>query len=218
MLHKKLNGVWRCMKYRCHSQSPNNHYAIHYRDKGIKVCEEWRNSFRAFYDWAMINGYKEGLVIDRINPEGDYEPDNCQWITASENSKRIKRVSTTKPEGKTKKEKSPYGKGIYGVSQIIYSPRDNGFYRSIFSVKKIIENIRFSDAKRLAKELNENKKPLYIGITEYEYKYDYFPEHGNALRTFSEEHKKHLSEGCKRRYQRQREQQRQNASLPYGQG
>ena len=55
----------------------------------IKVCDEWRNNYLIFEKWALENGYQKGLTIDRINPDDDYKPSNCRWITRSENSKRV---------------------------------------------------------------------------------------------------------------------------------
>lgn len=49
--------------------------------RGIKMCGEWLHDFMSFYTWAINNGYKEGLSIDRINNNGNYEPNNCQWTT-----------------------------------------------------------------------------------------------------------------------------------------
>jgi len=57
-----------------------------YRGKGIKVCDEWINDIAGFCKWAVDNGWKKGLTIDRINSNGDYEPSNCRFITRSENS------------------------------------------------------------------------------------------------------------------------------------
>lgn len=57
-----------------------------YGGRGITVCPEWRNDFMAFYNWAMRNGWELGLTIDRINNDGNYEPDNCQWLTMHENT------------------------------------------------------------------------------------------------------------------------------------
>lgn len=70
------------MIYRC--ENPKDKRYKNYGGRGIKVCKEWRNSFVAFRDWAFANGYKEGLSIDRIDVNGDYEPSNCRWITMAE--------------------------------------------------------------------------------------------------------------------------------------
>lgn len=63
-----------------------------YGGRGITMCEEWRNDFMSFYNWAMDNGYKDGLTIDRINNDGNYEPSNCQWITMEENTKKDQKI------------------------------------------------------------------------------------------------------------------------------
>ena len=62
-------------------------YYQRYGGRGISVCEEW-HSFPQFYEWAIANGYKDNLTIDRIDVNGNYEPSNCQWLTQSENSKK----------------------------------------------------------------------------------------------------------------------------------
>ena len=62
-----------------------------YGGRGIKVCDEWRNDFMSFYEWAIKSGYKDGLTLDRIDNNGNYEPNNCQWITMEENSIKDRR-------------------------------------------------------------------------------------------------------------------------------
>ena len=78
----KLYAVWNSMKMRCHNKQ-NGSYP-RYGGRGIKVCREWFKSYEPFYNWAMSNGYKEGLTIDRKNNSGNYEPSNCRWITNKE--------------------------------------------------------------------------------------------------------------------------------------
>lgn len=83
--HTPLYHVWTCMKQRC--QNPKASHYKYYGLLGVEVCEKWRESFIEFYKWAKENGYRKGLSIDRINPFGNYEPDNCRWATTSEQNK-----------------------------------------------------------------------------------------------------------------------------------
>ena len=76
--HTKLYFVWAQMKGRC--QNPCNRMYKHYGARGITVCEEWRTDYAAFLAWANQNGYAEGLTLDRINVNGNYEPSNCRWV------------------------------------------------------------------------------------------------------------------------------------------
>lgn len=77
----KLYHVWAGMKNRCRKAS--NYSSKWYYDKSVKVYEEWL-SFEKFYEWCIQNNYREGLTIDRIDYNGDYEPSNCRWVTMKE--------------------------------------------------------------------------------------------------------------------------------------
>ena len=79
----KLHGVWISMKQRCYNK--NNKKYVNYGERGITICDEWENDFMNFYNWAIESGWKEGLQIDRINNDGNYEPINCQWVSIGEN-------------------------------------------------------------------------------------------------------------------------------------
>lgn len=77
----RMYVLWAGMKQRC--DNPNHISASSYSGIGVTYCKEWAR-FEPFYEWAMSNGYSDELSLDRINPFGDYTPDNCKWTTYNE--------------------------------------------------------------------------------------------------------------------------------------
>lgn len=79
--------VWEGMKQRCYNVN-NPRYHV-YGGKGIKICDEWKNNPAKFYDWAINNNWAKDMTIDRVDNNKDYCPDNCRFITRSENGKKV---------------------------------------------------------------------------------------------------------------------------------
>ena len=78
----RLYSIYNGIKARCFNK--NNPAFYRYGGRGITMCEEWRNSFDSFKKWSYDNGYDEKLSIDRIDVDGNYEPNNCRWATPKE--------------------------------------------------------------------------------------------------------------------------------------
>ena len=81
---------WESMKSRCYRKSDKDY--PNYGGRGITMCDEWRYDFWAFADWAMENGYRDGLTIDRKDNDKGYSPDNCRWITRYEQNQNKRNI------------------------------------------------------------------------------------------------------------------------------
>lgn len=90
---------WQNIKNRCFNK--NYHQWELYGGRGITMCNEWKNDYTKFRDWALVNGYKPELQIDRTNNNGNYEPNNCRWVTAKKNSNNRRSNILVKYKGKT---------------------------------------------------------------------------------------------------------------------
>lgn len=158
----RLHNIWCQMKNRCTCETSNVfHY---YGARGIRVCDEWMNCFDAFKSWAECNGYEPSLELDRINVNGNYEPENCRWAT-----RRQQMANTRKRcDGKSSRFKgvswNPIGSNW--KAQVCHSGSNRyiGVYRSA-----LLAALAYDDAAHVVHDgfayLNfpERKRSLVIG-------------------------------------------------------
>ena len=87
----RLYGIWSGIRKRTLNENCKDYK--NYGGRGIYICKEWLDDFKAFYEWAISNGYKNNLTIERINVNGNYEPNNCKWATHKEQSQNTRRTN-----------------------------------------------------------------------------------------------------------------------------
>lgn len=147
----KLGNVFEGMKQRCNN--PKNKNYEKYGGRGIKICTEWLNDPKRFFDWAIKNGYKEGLSIDRIDVNGNYEPDNCRWADNETQclNQRLRKDNKTGHKG------IYYSEGVYRV-QIRRNKKRYyfGSYKTLPEAVKVLE-----DAKAMVKEAQPDEPTLF---------------------------------------------------------
>lgn len=146
LCESRLYYIHSSMKDRCYNK--NNKRYKNYGIRGIKVCDEWlnkENGFMNFYNWAMENGYRDDLTIDRIDVNGNYEPNNCRWATIMQqsNNKSNNHYFIYKNERHTISE---WSKLLNIKKEILYDrinnskiPLDNIFTKPIGRNRKIIQ-------------------------------------------------------------------------------
>ena len=106
--YTKLHYIWQNMKQRCNNSSGRDY--PNYGGRGITVCNEWNNSFEAFYEWATANGYNASVkrgecTLDRIDVNGNYEPSNCRWVTQKEQCNNLRKNLVIEIDGMKKTAK-----------------------------------------------------------------------------------------------------------------
>lgn len=132
----RLYRTWCHFKDRCCNDKDKRY--PRYGGRGIQVCEEWKNDFQAFYDWAMANGYKDHLTIDRIDNDGNYEPGNCRWVTNKTQSNNRQTNVLIEFEGKRQNIKQ-WSEELQMNYQTIYQRHRKGMApEEILSKKEVV--------------------------------------------------------------------------------
>lgn len=131
MSRTRLFNIWNKMRSRCNRKDDTNYK--HYGGRGIKVCQEWNDDFASFMQWALSNGYQNNLSIDRIDVNGNYEPSNCRWASAKQqsNNRRSNHIILYNGESHTVAEWSE----IKGIPYSYITKR----LRSGWSIEKIFK-------------------------------------------------------------------------------
>jgi hypothetical protein len=125
--HTRLYVTWHNMKQRC--ENPRNAEFSRYGRRGITVCEEWANSFEAFRNWALANGYRDDLTIEREDNDGPYSPDNCRWATQKEQANNTRKTRFLTHNGQTRSV-SEWAR-ILGINQSTLNMRLNKYNWSV---------------------------------------------------------------------------------------
>lgn len=176
----RLYSIWCGMKSRCADKTLKD-----YGGKGISVCNEWAESFEDFHKWAMDNGYREDLTIDRIDSDINYEPSNCRWADNKQQS--INRTSTIFYEYKGKRLSIVEWAELYDIPYRLLHQRLRTYKWSIdkslntkvnespLSSKLTIEErqeifYKYTNGysmKKLAKDYNVHKDTIAYSIRKY---------------------------------------------------
>lgn len=124
-----LYRLYTSMVARCTYPSAS-HYK-YYGGRGIDVCSGWRESPQAFFDWALANGYREGVELDRRDTDGNYSPENCRFIPHMENSQLRRNARCSRGQAASAKRLLAAGESISAVARAVGVP-----YMSVWHISK----------------------------------------------------------------------------------
>ena len=136
--NERIGSIFNGIKDRCYNK--NNKSYKWYGEKGVKVCKEWIDNPKLFENWALSNGYKDDLTIDRIDENKDYCPENCRWVTNINNAKYKSSTSLIEVDGETHTGKD-WAKILgFGINLINNYIRKYGLENTIKFIKKYQAN------------------------------------------------------------------------------
>lgn len=153
---EKLYHVWASMKNRCNN--PNDAHFEDYGGRGVRVCEKWNGShdYPNFKEWALKNGYKEGLSLDRIDVNGNYEPDNCRWVTQKVQTRNMRNNINITYNGETHV--------LYDWAKILNINPNTLYHRIVtlkWSIEEAFENHNTDNYISGLNKANEKNKENY---------------------------------------------------------
>lgn len=96
--HERLYAIWHGMNERCYTRTHKDYK--NYGGRGIAICDEWKDDYAVFREWAISNGYEDGLTIERKDYNADYCPTNCTWITIAEQTRNKRNNVRVQYDGK----------------------------------------------------------------------------------------------------------------------
>lgn len=136
--NKRIKSIFWQMVNRCYNNQ-NKNYRF-YGAKGIKICDEWLNNPIAFEQWALQNGYEDNLTIDRIDSNKDYCPNNCQWISREENTRKAGNVNWINVDNKILTGRQWSEKLGLGINTINAAIRDYGLYKTTELIHAMLQD------------------------------------------------------------------------------
>lgn len=142
----RIYRIWSGMKRRCYNK--HNEHFDRYGGRGITVCQEWKSDFMNFYDWATTHGYKDGLSIDRIDNNGNYEPSNCRWATQKQqvlNSTGIIKCSIGDTDASLTDIAEILGVSFKRIRRIVYLFEKGYSVNELLSLSKKDDSFMFAD-------------------------------------------------------------------------
>lgn len=162
--YDRLYKIHQKMKERCYNKNAKSYK--NYGGRGITICKEWLDDYKNFKEWALKNGYNDNLTIDRINVNGNYEPNNCRWADAKtqQNNRRNNHYIEYNGQIKTLKQWSE----IYNLCPDTIAKRikrgvdkDELFSKRVKSnIKSNISRKKYEETKKYQKELKKARRTL----------------------------------------------------------